>query len=159
MSSMMEYRGYHATIEYDAEDKIFVGKVFGITDSLNFHGATVEELEEMFHQSIENYLSICLQCGKEPDREFKGTFNVRISPELHRKIALEAAKQKVTLNQYIMRVLEKSFENSEAKETIIYMPYSNKAVSWENEKFIPDPSAYVNRLTVDRRRELSYVGN
>jgi len=91
MSSMMEYRGYHATIEYDAEDKIFVGKVFGITDSLNFHGATVEELEGMFHQSIENYLSICSQCGKEPDREFKGTFNVRISPELHRKIAIETA--------------------------------------------------------------------
>lgn len=159
MSSMMGYRGYHATVEYDAEDKIFVGKVFGITDSLNFHGTTVGELEEMFHQSIENYLLICEQCGKEPDKEFKGTFNVRISPELHRKIALEAAKQRITLNQYIMGALEKSFEDKSSKETIIYMPYSTKSVSWETENFTLDTDLYVNESTFDRRRKISYVGN
>ncbi|WP_297430678.1 type II toxin-antitoxin system HicB family antitoxin [Clostridium sp.] len=115
MSSMMEYKGYHAKVEYDAEDKIFIGKVFGINDSLNFHGTTADELEEMFHQSIENYLSICEQCGKEPDKEFKGSFNVRISPELHRKIALEAAKEGTTLNQYIIGALEKSFEDTSTK--------------------------------------------
>lgn len=115
MSSMMEYKGYRATIEYDAEDKIFVGKVFGIADSLNFHGSSVNELEEMFHESIENYLSICAQCGKEPDKEFKGTFNVRIPPELHKKVAIEAAKQGMRLNQYVIKSLEKSFEDSAIK--------------------------------------------
>lgn len=115
MSSMMEYKGYHATIQYDAEDKIFVGEVFGIVDSLNFHGSSVDELEEMFHQSIENYLSICAQYGKEPDKEFKGTFNVRIPSELHRKVALEAAKQSQTLNQYVTRALEKSFDDYKNK--------------------------------------------
>ena len=110
MSSMMEYKGYHASVKYDDEDKIFVGEVFGIVDSLNFHGASVGELEEMFHQSIENYLSICAQVGKDPDKEFKGTFNVQIPPELHRKVALQAAKKNVTLNQYVIRSLEKSFD-------------------------------------------------
>ena len=47
MSSMLEYKGYHASVEYDAEDNIFVGEVFGITDSLNFHGSSVEELKEI----------------------------------------------------------------------------------------------------------------
>ena len=108
MSKMMEYNGYHAQIEYDADDEIFVGKVYGITDSLNFHGTSVSELEEMFHQSIDNYLAMCAEVGKTPDKEFKGSFNVRISPELHRETSIQAAEEGITLNQYVLRALENS---------------------------------------------------
>jgi predicted HicB family RNase H-like nuclease len=110
---MMEYNGYHATIEFDAEDGLFVGEVFGIADSLNFHGTSVSELEAMFHQSIDNYLSLCEKIGKEPDKEFKGSFNVRISPELHRKAAFEAAKNNITLNQFVANAIENSFKHTE----------------------------------------------
>lgn len=109
MNSMLEYKGYHASVEYDAEDNIFIGEVFGITDSLNFHGTSVAELKEMFQQCIDNYLDLCRSIGKNPDREFKGTFNVRIPPEMHKKAALEAAKQKITLNQYVIRAIDRSF--------------------------------------------------
>lgn len=108
MSKMMEYKGYHAQIEFDAEDGIFFGKVYGITDSLGFHGTSVSELEEMFHQSIDNYLEMCAECGKTPDKEFKGSFSIRISPDLHRKISLQAAQEGVTLNQYVLKALENS---------------------------------------------------
>lgn len=123
MSKMMEYKGYHAQIEYDNEDEIFVGKVFGITDSLNFHGTSVSELEEMFHQSIDNYLEMCAAAGKTPDKEFKGSFNVRISPELHRGIALRAAEEGITLNQFVLNALLQSLSgiNANAK-------YSHKKV-------------------------------
>ena len=97
MNSMLEYKGYHATIEFDADDDIFVGKVFGIADSLNFHGSSIPELKEMFEQCIDTYLDFCEKIGKVPEKEFKGSFNVRISPELHRKAALAAANQKITL--------------------------------------------------------------
>ena len=114
MSKMMEYNGYHAEIEYDNDDQIFVGKVYGIVDSLNFHGRSVTELEEMFHQSIDNYLAMCAAAGKTPDREFKGTFNIRITPELHRNIALQAAQEGVSLNQYVLKTLEKSITSERA---------------------------------------------
>jgi predicted HicB family RNase H-like nuclease len=113
MSKMMEYNGYHAQIEYDSEDEIFVGKVYGITDSLNFHGTSVGELEEMFHQSIDNYLQMCANTGKTPDKEFKGTFNIRISPELHRGISLQAAQQGISLNQYVLNALENSLPSTQ----------------------------------------------
>ena len=106
MNSMLEYKGYHASIKYDAEDEIFIGTVFGINDSLNFHGASVSELKTMFEQSIENYLELCERIGKDPEKEFKGSFNIRISPELHRKAALEAANQKMTLNQLVMKAIQ-----------------------------------------------------
>ncbi len=116
MNSMLQYKGYHASVEYDAEDEIFVGEVFGIADSLNFHGTSVGELKEMFEQCIDNYLELCEKIGKEPDKEFKGTFNVRISPEMHKRAALEAARQKITLNQYVGKAIEQSFETKEFKE-------------------------------------------
>ena len=108
MNEMMEYKGYHAQVEFDAEDEIFIGRVYGITDSLNFHGTSVAELEKMFHQSIDNYLEMCAQCGKTPDKEFEGSLNVHISPELHKQISFQAARQGISLNQYVLQALEKS---------------------------------------------------
>lgn len=106
MNSMMEYRGYHAQVEYDAEDQLFIGKVFGIVDSLNFHGSTVKELEAMFHQSIDNYLAMCQETGKNPNKEFKGSFNVRLTPELHRNMSMEAAREGITLNQCVSKAIQ-----------------------------------------------------
>lgn len=108
MNSMLEYKDYHATITYNADDELFVGEVFGIADSLNFHGSSIEELKQMFAQSIDNYLDLCKKVGKDPEKEFKGSFNVRIPSELHKKISILAAQQKITLNQYVVNALTKS---------------------------------------------------
>lgn len=123
MNSMLEYKGYHASVEFDAEDNLFIGEVFGINDSLNFHGTSVTELKEMFKQCIDNYLDLCEKIGKKPDKEFKGTFNVRIPPELHKKAALEAARQNITLNQYVIQAIKQSFET---KESQAIMELANK---------------------------------
>lgn len=105
MNSMLEYKGYHASVEYDAEDSIFVGEVFGISDSLNFHGTTVTELKEMFEQCIDNYLDLCERIGKNPDKEYKGTFNVRISPELHKQLATIAMQHGDSLNATVEKAI------------------------------------------------------
>ena len=99
--NMMEYKGYHASIRYSDEDRLFVGEVFGITDTLAFHGSSVQELESMFHQSVDNYLEACREFGKEPDKEYKGQFNVRISSALHRAAALCARERNISLNEFV----------------------------------------------------------
>lgn len=111
MNSMLEYKGYHAVIEYDAEDDIFVGEVFGIVDSLNFHGHSIDELKATFSQCIDNYLDLCRKISKDPEKEFEGSFYVKMPPELHRRAALEAAREKMTLNQYVVRALDRSVED------------------------------------------------
>ena len=113
-SDMMKYKGYKASISFDEEDKIFVGEVFGIADSLNFHGRSIDELEEAFHDSIENYLEICKKIGKNPQKEFSGTFNVRTTPALHEQATEYAADNGITLNQTISRALE-SFLGKQVK--------------------------------------------
>ena len=135
----MEYKGYHAAIEYDAEDNIFIGEVFGLADSLNFCGTPIGELQEMFEQSIDNYLELCAKIGKQPEKEFKGSFNVRIPKEMHKRAALEAAKQKITLNQYVTQAIQKAIEEPEnVVSEKIYVPYIVKNIGWNlshNEDF------------------------
>ncbi len=103
--NLLEYKGYHAKISFDAQDSLFIGEVFGINDSLNFHGASVAELKDAFHHCIDNYLDVCKKIQKNPDKEFKGNFNIRIPSDLHRKLALEATRHDVSLNQFIKDVL------------------------------------------------------
>ena len=101
MNTLLEYKGYHGSVEYDADDNILVGEVLGIDDSLNFHGSSIEELTAAFHNCIDNYLELCEQIGKSPDREYSGRFSVRISPELHKKIYIAAEAKGISLNKAI----------------------------------------------------------
>lgn len=160
MGSMLEYNGYHASIQYDAEDNIFVGEVFGITDSLNFHGSSIDELKQMFAQCIDNYLELCQTIGKEPDKEFKGTFNVRISPELHRRAALEAAQKNMTLNQYVSKAISDSVEGKvDSRETVIYVPYGTRQMEWENEMDCEFKSSYGDGYILTQKENIAYVGS
>lgn len=105
-SDLMKYKGYRAAISYDEHDRIFIGEVFGVSDSLNFHGYSIDELEKSFHDCIENYLEMCARIGKEPQKEFSGSFNVRTSPSLHAKAAEYGAENGYSLNQVVSMAIE-----------------------------------------------------
>jgi predicted HicB family RNase H-like nuclease len=103
----LEYRGYTAgPIDFDAADGTFSGTVAGIRDVIHFEGTTAEELRQAFVDSIDLYLASCERDGVQPDRPFSGRFPIRVSPELHRKAALRAAEEGLSLNQWIARRIE-----------------------------------------------------
>ena len=105
MNNMIEYKGYHAKIEYSSEDEAFVGKVVGITDTLAFHGRSIDELQTVFHNSIDDDLDMCREIGKQPDREYLGTFSVTVSAELHRKAAIAAESKNISLDRLVEEAL------------------------------------------------------
>ena len=98
MSGLLSYKNYNGTVEYSKEDKCLYGKVTGIKSLLSYEGNSVKELETDFQNVIDEYLQECLERGVEPEQAYKGTFNVRISPELHRSIATYAIEHGKTLN-------------------------------------------------------------
>ena len=106
MSNILEYNGYHARIEFSNEDETFIGKVLGLQDTLVFEGETVEDLKNMFRASIDEYIEYCAHIGKEPDKEFKGSFNVRIPSELHRRAVFESERRGISLNQFVQESIE-----------------------------------------------------
>lgn len=123
MNSLMEYKGYHAAIEYSAEDHAMIGQIIGINDVLAFDAENVDELEAMFHETIDDYLEMCARTGKDPDKEYKGSFNIRIGSELHKKADFQAKAQHMSLNDYVKRAIQSEVEcTRQIKEIIYVMP-------------------------------------
>jgi len=106
MNDILQYKGYYAEIHFSADDEIFFGKLLGISDLVSFEGASVAELKKAFHEAVEDYLETCTELGKEPEKTYKGSFNVRISPELHRKAATYASIRKMTLNELVKQAID-----------------------------------------------------
>lgn len=96
----MQYKGYAARIEYSEEDGCFIGHVAGIRDVVGFHGESVTELRAAFEEAVDDYLDLCTEEGKSPDKPYSGKIMLRISPELHAHIAMCAAAQGISLNQW-----------------------------------------------------------
>lgn len=107
MNNILEYRGYHTKIEYDSEDMILYGKIEGIKDLVTFESDSIKLIAEEFHDAVDDYLDYCDRIGKAPDKEFKGSFNVRVTPQIHRDAFIKASKEGISLNSYITRTLEK----------------------------------------------------
>lgn len=111
----MKYKGYDAVIYYDENGMIFSGSVIGAAEPLLFEGRSVQELEESFHEKVEAYLEACRKAGINPEKTFSGSFNVRISPELHRQAAVLAAKKGCSLNQLVMKAIESYLDTEESE--------------------------------------------
>ena len=106
MNDSMTYKGYIGTVHYSEEDEIFHGKIEAINDLIMFEGASVKELKKAFHEAVDDYLETCKEMGREPQKPFKGSFNVRIPSDLHRKAVESATRMGVSLNQLVQKALE-----------------------------------------------------
>ena len=107
MKNTMEHKGYTGSVEYSDEDGIFFGRVQFIRTSISYEGSNAAELRKDFHDGVDDYLATCEENNIQPEQPFKGSFNVRVSRDLHRQIALEAARRGVSLNSLIISALEK----------------------------------------------------
>lgn len=113
---ILTYKGYHTKIEFDSEQFVLRGKIEGINDLVNFECTDIQSIEKEFHDAVNDYLEFCKEVGKEPDKEYKGTFNVRISPELHKKLAVKAMKNGDTLNASVEKAIHKYVSEDEQSE-------------------------------------------
>ncbi len=106
----MTYKGYEGIVEFDEDAGLFSGEVINTRDVITFQGASVKELRQAFQESVDDYLEFCAKRHEEPDKPFSGTFTVRMAPEMHRQIALEARRRGKSLNAYVLQRLRKKAE-------------------------------------------------
>ena len=102
---MLEYKGYIGTVTLDSDAHIFHGEVINTRDVITFQGRSVEELEKALKDSVDDYLEWCKEDGVEPEKPYSGRFNLRISPELHREVAIEAKKRNISLNSFVEKAV------------------------------------------------------
>jgi len=102
---MLTYKGYHGKVEFDDEAGLFHGEVVDLRDVITFQGKSVDELDQAFRDSIDDYLDFCQLRGEEPDRAFTGRFMLRLPSDVHRKVYVRAKKEGKSLNEYISEKL------------------------------------------------------
>lgn len=108
MNNTIQYKVYVGSVEFSEDDGIFYGKVMGIHSLISCEGESAHKLLNDFHSTVDDYLEICKAEGQEPEVAFKGSFNIRLSPELHKQIFIYLASHQISMNRYIGEVLENS---------------------------------------------------
>ncbi len=108
---MMEYKGYFGKVEFDDEANVFHGEVINLRDVITFEGKTVEELRQAFRDSVDDYLEFCATRGEDPEKPYSGKFVIRVDPELHKSIVVEARKRGKSLNSWVADALSKAIED------------------------------------------------
>ena len=102
MRNIMKYKGYWAEISYSDEDECFCGKIEGLkNDLVFFEGNTVKELKKDFKDAINHYLQVCKERNEDPERQCKGSLNVRLGTELHTKAKIKSLEKNISINELI----------------------------------------------------------
>ena len=114
MKNYLEYKGYTGTVEFSAEDNCLFGKIVGINDLINYEAQDVLELKEVFEESVNDYLDTCKELGKQPNKVFKGVFNVRTNTAIHQSLVLLAARKNIKLNDLANKALSYLVKNENA---------------------------------------------
>ncbi len=103
----LRYKGFIGSVAFSEADNVFFGKIEGINGLVNFEGNSVAELTDAFHEAVDDYLAYCEEEGIEPHKSYTGSLNVRLSPEIHSRIAYLAKQAGISINAFIRNAVEK----------------------------------------------------
>jgi predicted HicB family RNase H-like nuclease len=103
----LTYKGYLGTISFSAEDEVFYGKIEHIRDMITFEADNAHQLIKSFEEAVDDYLRFCAEKGIEPEKPFRGCFNVRVKPLVHQLAYQKAMRKGISLNKYIETAIEK----------------------------------------------------
>jgi predicted HicB family RNase H-like nuclease len=104
------YKGYVGSIQFSQEDEVFFGKIEHINDLITFESDNAHKLKEAFEEAVNDYIKFCNEKGTKPEKPFKGSFNVRVSPSVHKLAFIKAKETGISLNKLIERAIEKEVQ-------------------------------------------------
>jgi predicted HicB family RNase H-like nuclease len=117
MKQTLAYKGYIGSIEASIEDNCLHGKLLFINDLVTYEGKTLAELKKSFRAAVDGYVEMCKEVRRSPEKPFRGTFNVRVGPETHRRAALAAGRRGVSLNELVTQALQEHLQETPPRES------------------------------------------
>ena len=104
----MQYRGYRGVVIFDAEAGLLHGEVVDTRDVITFQGISVSEIQQAFKDSVDEYLAVCSERGRQPDRPYSGRIALRLPPGVHREAAVAARTRGKSLNAWLAEVVRRA---------------------------------------------------
>jgi predicted HicB family RNase H-like nuclease len=101
----LQYKGYLGSVDCDPQENCLYGQILHINDLVTYEAESPAGIKAAFEESVDDYLATCAEVGKDPDKSFKGTFNVRMAPELHKAAAVAAVQTETTLNDFVSQAV------------------------------------------------------
>lgn len=135
MTKKLTYKNYTGSVEYSEEDGVFFGKILYIADLILYDSDSEEGLQQSFEKAVEEYISDCKHLGRKPEVPCKGSFNVRVDPEVHLQLKFLAIRNKTSLNEIVNRACIAAIEVDKSKRT--YQFTSDQTVSWKSDGYQP----------------------
>ena len=106
MKDVLIYKDYIGSVHFNADDEVFFGKIEGVEDLITFEGNSVLEVKGAFEEAVNDYIQLCKENGKKLEKSYKGSFNIRIAPEIHKKAKRLPLMKGISLNQFIQKAVE-----------------------------------------------------
>jgi predicted HicB family RNase H-like nuclease len=142
MTNVLKHNGYQARVDFDAEDRIFIGRIVGIDDIVTFHADSVDGLIDAFKESLEDYIETCAKVGKSPERSYSGTVYLRVSEATHSDAAKAAELAGKSLNEFGEEALQMAAAH--------YLGFGRSHISRRRERFEfagESPELAIHRMT------------
>lgn len=111
---LLNHKGYSGSIEIDLQQDCLFGQLLFINDAIVYQGENLPELKETFKKAVDEYLETCAEIGRKPDKQFSGSFNVRIDPMTHKRLAIESIKNKKSINSLVALSIEDFLNKTES---------------------------------------------
>ena len=112
MKDILTYKDFIGSVHFNADDEIFFGKIEGINDLVTFEGKSVKDIQQAFKEAVHDYMDICEKNNVQMYKSYKGSFNIRVTPMLHKKAVEKALLLGIPLNQLVQNALEKEVMNN-----------------------------------------------
>jgi len=108
----LTHNGYAGSVDVSVEDDCLHGRILFIDDIVTYEGNTVPEVAAAFKAAVDRYIAHCKDMGKEPNKPYSGTFNVRVGPQRHRAMAQRAYREKTSLNELFCQATDLFLTNN-----------------------------------------------
>lgn len=94
--------------EFDEEAGVFCGTVINSAAIIHFRGESVKKTITSFKEGVDEYLTTCKEENIKPEKTFSGEFRLRLGPDLHKQIYLQAKKNGDSLNSFVTHAVEEA---------------------------------------------------
>src|SRR5690554_6056928 len=116
---VLKYRDQIGSMEIDADDCCLHGKLLYINDLVTYESDSVDGLRREFEAAVDDYLETCAELGQEPNKPFKGSFNVRIGPELHKSLAYKASELGINTNEAVIKAVSEFVQEAPSSSDLL----------------------------------------
>lgn len=112
MNNLFQYKDCYGSAEVSLEDGCVFGKLQFIDDLVTYEAIDISSLEKEFKAAVDDYIETCEGLGRDAQKPYKGSFNIRIGKDLHREAACRAQLEGKKLNELVKESIENHLRTS-----------------------------------------------